>query len=154
MGLFSKILLGSCGYYNKGRGYKQASWWTASIQSRQSLTRTWFLPLRGLSHILFSRPRDIIFVHRLLFHKRRRGGGGIGYFRHNKWWKIKSRGGEAVQDFAICISFCHIKHTIMLLIYTSTCSRLRLATFFRNCWTEIVILLWFLKEWRNVRIGR
>ena len=59
--LFLKSFLVVADITSKGRGHEPASWWTASTQSRQSSTRTWFLPLR------FSRPRDIIHVHRLLF---------------------------------------------------------------------------------------
>ena len=65
--LFLKSFLVVADIISKGRGSERASWCTASTQSRQSSTRTWFLPQRSLSYFLFSKPRDIIHVHRLLF---------------------------------------------------------------------------------------
>ena len=65
--LFLKSFLVVADIISKGRGSERASWCTASTQSRQSSTRTWFLPLRSQSYFLFSKPRDIIHVHRLLF---------------------------------------------------------------------------------------
>ena len=114
MGLFYKILLLCCGIISRGRGSDCASWCTASTQSRQSSTRTWFLPLRSLSYFLFSRPRDIIHVHRLIFQGESKFRGFKGDKGHiegpgeQRERQLQGPGQGVVHFFQICIWYMFI----------------------------------------------
>ena len=112
--LFLKSFLVVADIISKGRGPERASWCTASTQSRQSSTRTWFLPLRSLSYFLFSRPRDIIHVHRLIFQGESKFRGFKGDKGHiegpgeQRERQLQGPGQGVVHFFQICIWYMFI----------------------------------------------